>query len=106
MKILVQLSNMFKNTTIKVDYDNNKLFVNDKISELDAKTFAARLISLTYLWPEKLINNDINDGESYSIKIKNNGVLTEKIGVNKFPDNYILFKALINEVTNVRAKNT
>lgn len=105
MKILINVQDMHNNLEIRVDYDNNKMFINDQICSYDARVFAARLVAITYDWPERLEDAKVFDGERYSIKIQHNHKITEKVGINKFPDNYVLFKVLLSEVDNVRTKN-
>ena len=86
------------NEVIKVLVCDNKLFLNDKKTNVDAYAFIEELFLIIASWENNYVNLRVKDGESYHIRITQGNDKTEYFGKNKFPKNYNKFKKLINSI--------
>lgn len=98
MKGIINVSDIQRSLTIKLDTEKNMLIVNEQPIKCDVKLFANRLQTIISLWDKVMIDDSVSDGEHYSVKIKYDDNIVEYLGANKFPSNYRDFITLINEV--------
>ena len=104
MKVLVDIISGMQRISILADNKNDKFELNGKNVDFDIDSFIFRTCDITMDWPEKLINKDIIDGNKVKVIIKNDTAIKEMKFVNKLPENYNRFDALINEVLNVEKR--
>ena len=97
MKIVVNVFTMHKSTYLQIDTNTKQASLNSKKIALDVDLFANRLLKIVSSWENKMINNFILDGISYSVTIDNNGVETKYEGKNKFPKNFQEFTELLED---------
>ena len=102
MQIIIKVRNLHEAIDIAADTDKNVLYIGSKKREQDVSRFVLRLLAIVSSWPEKLSNQSIVGGESYSVSIKENEKEKHYVGTNDFPANYYEFKTLIGEVLNAR----
>ena len=103
-KILLGYQTMSESTTIKLDFTNNKVFLNNKPIKMEAKRLCRQIVSTVSSWENEMTDNSTLDGVEYYVKIQKDKKIYSYVGANKFPDNFNDFLTLICEVKNYGAK--
>ena len=104
MRVLVDIMAGLERISILADDTENRFKVNGKDVNFDIDRFIFRTCDITMNWPEKLINQDIIDGNKVKVIIKNDTAIKEMKFINKLPKNYHKFQALIDEVLDVEKR--
>ena len=97
MKITVSVFNMYKSRYIVLDDEKNEATFNGKKVELDIPPFASKLLTIISSWDNRMVNDMVLDGESYSVKVEKDGKVYNYEGRNKFPLNYRDFIDLLRD---------
>lgn len=95
MKILVTLTNLYNSIALKLDCEKNEATLNGKQIKLNVPIFSSKLLSIVSSWDNKMINDMVLDGISYSVEINKDGKRYKYEGRNDFPDNYNEFISLL-----------
>lgn len=66
---------------------------------IDIPKFVQRLSEITASWEHEMVDESILDGICYHVTVSKDGETTDEYqGQNKFPDNYLEFKALLRSL--------
>ena len=101
MEVKIDFTNITDRITIyATDKPYQNISINGEKSLFDFSKFLFYLGNMIKSWPNKLIDNNIVDGASYSIVIKTNTEKRKYYFQNKFPENINNLDKLIGEIKN------
>lgn len=98
MKIEIQINNMYNNLEIYIDYDNNKIKINNIKKDI-SRDKIDDLIRIIRTWKSTYENNfNMVDREKFRIKVITDEGIDTFEGNGTYPDNYSLFKDWISDI--------
>lgn len=98
MKIEIQINNMYNNLEIYIDYDNNKIKINNIKKDI-SRDKIDYLIRIIRTWKSTYENNfNMVDREKFRIKVITDEGIDTFEGNGTYPDNYNLFKDWISDI--------
>jgi len=104
MKVTIRKTSMFSSVVICADNVEKSVTLDYKPISYDPEKLVYHVFDMTRGWPNHLINDDIIDGKSYSVKIEDGDKLESFVFQNKFPPNIYRLIDLIRDVQRVGAR--
>ena len=97
MKITLTTRSLTNSVYLTLNDETNEAKLNGNKISIDIQRFSSRLLTIISSWAPKMINTNILDGLSYSVKVEKDGKEYNYKGSNKFPDNFREFTNLLTE---------
>ena len=98
MKAKIEVNNNNELKEIMFDTDAEELFLNGVKKDIDVDDFAIRFLLIVSSWDEKMVDEEILDGDSYHIIIKEDQLKKEYFIQNEYPESFNDFIDLIGEI--------
>ena len=98
MKAKIEVNNNNELKEIMFDTDAEELFLNGVKKDIDVDDFAIRFLLIVSSWDEKMVDEEILDGDSYHIIIKEDQLKKEYFIQNESPESFNDFIDLIGEI--------